>query len=77
MPGRRFLGQNNILKLQVGLLQNFFEPRLMLICKRYRISYLYLTLAKDAASDGDTFLRWVMSDSELTLVSIATAILLV
>ena len=62
--------------MQVGLLENLLQVNLML-CFESWIAHLQLTRAKDAASDGDSFLGRVVRDVVGALVHVATAVALV
>lgn len=61
--------------MQVCLVENFFEMQLMLVLKH--VFHNHSTSAKDAASDGDTFLGWMMLDVVWALVSVASTIVFV
>ena len=69
--------EQDVLKLQVGLLEDLFEMNFVLRLGCDRIGHLDLALAHDAAGDRNTLLRRMVLNIVRALVHISSAIELV
>jgi len=74
---RILLVEQDVLKLQVGLLEDLFEMNFVLRLGCDGIGHLDLALAQDAAGDRNTLLRRMVLNIVRALVHISSAIELV